>query len=85
MCNPPGDKGFPYSFRGSLSDRRTGFKGYIRPQVKLELGSLTDQRPARTHRVASWVAEEFPEAFKDPCLEVVALAAERSFWEEDSV
>ena len=60
-------------------------QGYIRPQVKLELGALTDQRPADTHKVASWVAEEFPEAFKDPYFEVVALAAERSFWEKATI
>jgi hypothetical protein len=60
-------------------------QGYIRPQVKLELGSLTDQSPTGTHKLAPWVAEEFPEVFKDPYCEVVALAAERSFWEKATI
>ncbi len=60
-------------------------QGYIRPQVKLELGSLTDQSPTGTYKVVPWVAEEFPEVFEDPYSEVVALAAERSFWEKATI
>ncbi len=60
-------------------------QGYIRPQVKLELGALTDQCPTGIHKVTPWIAEEFPEAFQDPYCEVVALAAERSFWEKATI
>jgi hypothetical protein len=60
-------------------------QGYIRPQVKLELGSLTDQHPAGNHTVTPWVAEEFQEIFRDPNCEVVALEAERSFWEKVTI
>lgn len=60
-------------------------QGYIRPQVKLELGSLTDQQPAGSHTVTPWVAEEFPEIFRNPTCEVVVLEAERSFWEKVTI
>jgi hypothetical protein len=60
-------------------------QGYIRPQVKLELGSLTDQEPAGSHTVTPWVAEELQHIFSEPNCEVVALEAERSFWEKVTI
>jgi hypothetical protein len=59
--------------------------GYIRPQVKLELGSLTDQHPTGKHTVTSWVAKEFPNSFEEPNCSVVALEAERTFWEKATI
>ena len=59
--------------------------GYVHPQVKLELGSLTDQRPIGEHSVTSWVAEEFPDAFAEPSCRVVALEADRTFWEKVTI
>ena len=59
--------------------------GYIHPQVKLELGSLTDQRPIGDHTVTPWVAEEFPNVFKEPRCRVVSLEAERTFWEKATI
>jgi len=38
---------------------------YIRRNVKLELGSLTDQQPVGRHPVRPWVAQEFPSMFAD--------------------
>jgi len=59
--------------------------GYVHPQVKLELGSLTDQRPVGDHTVTPWVAEEFPNSFVEPTCRVVALEAERTFWEKVTI
>lgn len=59
--------------------------GYIRPQVRLELGSLTDQQPIGEHAVTPWVAEEFSDLFKEPSCQVVALEAERTFWEKATI
>ena len=59
--------------------------GYVPPQVKLELGSLTDQRPAGQHSVTPWVAEDFPDMFSEPSCSVVALEAERTFWEKATI
>ncbi len=59
--------------------------GYIRRSVKLEFGSLTDQRPHGVHAVQPWIAESIPEAFADWNLSVVALDAERTFWEKATI
>lgn len=56
--------------------------GYIRRDIKLEFGSLTDQQPTGDHAVKPWVAEEYPEAFTKPQCPVVCLEAERTFWEK---
>ena len=40
---------------------------YLRREVKLELGSLTDQRPTERHAVRAWVVEDF-------CLTTIILA-----------
>jgi len=58
---------------------------YIQPQVKLELGSLTDQEPTGIHEVTSWVAEEFPEEFMEPNFHLISLAPERTFWEKATI
>lgn len=59
--------------------------GYVHPQVKLELGALTDQRPIGDHTVTPWVAEEFPALFAAPACRVVALEIERTFWEKVTI
>jgi hypothetical protein len=61
-----------------------GFE-YLRRSVKLEFGSLTDQRPVGRHPVRPWLAEEVPQAFGDWRCEVVALELERTFWEKATI
>ena len=59
---------------------------YIEQTVKLELGSLTDQRPAGQHRVAPLIAEIVADGtFEDFSCEVVALEVERTFWEKATI
>ncbi len=58
---------------------------YIHRSVKLEFGSLTDQRPTGRHLVRPWLAEILPDAFPDWRCEVVALDVERSFWEKATI
>lgn len=53
--------------------------------MKLELGSLTDQRPIGDNIVTPWVAEEFPDLFKEHESRVVVLGAERTFWEKATI
>ncbi len=62
----------------------TGFD-YLRRSVKLEFGSLTDQQPAGRHAVRPWLAEVLPAAFPEWRCEVVALEAERTFWEKATI
>ena len=66
------------------SNELTGFE-YLGRSVKMEFGSLTDQRPVGTHAVRSWVAEEFPKPLADFRCELVALDLERTFWEKATI
>jgi len=66
------------------SNEPTGFE-YLRRSVKMEFGSLTDQRPAGKHPIRPWVAEEFPEILTDFHCELVALELERTFWEKATI
>ena len=58
---------------------------YLPRSVKLEFGSLTDQRPTGRHPVTPWIAEVLPAAFGDWRCEVVALEVERTFWEKATI
>jgi predicted nucleotidyltransferase component of viral defense system len=58
---------------------------YIRPAVRLEIGPLASWVPSRSHPIKAYAAEVFPEAFSDPYLEVVAIDAERTFWEKATI
>jgi len=62
----------------------TGFN-YVRRDVKLELGSLTDQQPVGRHAVRPWIAEAFPTLFADWQCEVTALDLSRTFWEKATI
>ncbi len=58
---------------------------YIAPSVKIEFGSLTDQRPTGKHSIVPLVAKLSPEAFDDFGAEVVALEIDRTFWEKATI
>ncbi len=58
---------------------------YLKRSVKLEFGSLTDQRPVGSHAVRPWLAESLPMRFADWSCEVVCLDLERSFWEKATI
>ena len=59
--------------------------GYIQPFVKMEFGSLTDQRPTGVHSIKPMLAKEIPANFEDFQAEVVALEVERTFWEKATI
>lgn len=58
---------------------------YVRQEVKLEFGSLTDQQPTQTHAVAPLVAQSYEGLFADWQCQVLALALERTFWEKATI
>ena len=58
---------------------------YIPRAVKIEFGSLADQRPAGWHKITAMVAELAPTAFSDFGAMVVALEIERTFWEKATI
>jgi len=55
---------------------------YILPQVKLEMGAGSDPYPIGRYPVTSYAAETFPQVFAEPQTTVIALEAERTFWEK---
>ena len=58
---------------------------YIRRRVKLEFGSLTDQRPVGRHHVRPWVADILSAPLAEMGCDVVALEVERAFWEKATI
>jgi hypothetical protein len=66
------------------SSESSGFD-YLRREVKLELGSLTDQQPTGQHAVRAWIVDDFPAAFTDWNCQVTALELARTFWEKATI
>ena len=66
------------------STQPAGFE-YLNRAVKLEFGSLIDQRPVGRHLVRPWVADTLPAAFPDWRCEVVSLEVERTFWDKATI
>jgi hypothetical protein len=62
----------------------SGFE-YLKRSVKLEFGSLTDQRPVGRHPIRPWIADVLGSAFDDWACEVVSLEVERTFWEKATI
>ena len=60
-------------------------EAYIRPQVVLEIGPLAAWVPSQKYRIKSYAAEMFPQLFKNPDCEVLAIKAERTFWEKATI
>lgn len=58
---------------------------YLKRSVKLEFGSLTEQRPTGSHPVRPWIADVLPDAFADWHCDVVALDLHRAFWEKATI
>jgi hypothetical protein len=58
---------------------------YIRPAVRLEIGPLASRVPSNSYPIKAYAAEVFPEAFSDPDFEVIAIDADRTFWEKATI
>ncbi|MDD3934895.1 nucleotidyl transferase AbiEii/AbiGii toxin family protein [Rhodoferax sp.] len=58
---------------------------YVRREVKLELGTLTDQQPTGRYPIAPLIAGVFAPLFSDWQCEVVALELQRTFWEKATI
>jgi hypothetical protein len=58
---------------------------YLRREVKLELGTLTDQQPTGRYALQPLIATPYPQLFDDWQVEVTALELERTFWEKATI
>lgn len=63
----------------------TFISNYLLPQVRLEIGPLASWIPSSPHTVRPYASEDFPQVFEDPTCPVVAIAAERTFWEKVTI
>lgn len=58
---------------------------YVAREVKLELGTLTDQQPTGRYPVRPLLADAFPQLFTGWACTVTALELERTFWEKATI
>lgn len=57
----------------------------LRPSIMLEIGPLAAWVPSINSEITPFAAEEFPEVFEVPHCPVVAIKAERTFWEKATI
>jgi len=68
--------GYPVSFEDNA---------YIRPEVLLETGPIAESEPYGSFTITSYAAEEFPDRFNKPKIQVRSIMAERTFWEKATI
>jgi hypothetical protein len=59
--------------------------GYLRPEIRLEIGPLALWTPNAHYEIQSYVAEVFPDLFEHPMCGLKAIKAERTFWEKATI
>lgn len=74
----------PIIYFGYPTTQRGGF-AYVAREVKLELGTLTDQQPTGVYPVRPLLADAFPALFETWSCTVTALALQRTFWEKATI
>ncbi len=57
----------------------------FRPEIKLEIGPLASWVPHSNHVIVPYAAEDYPRVFDSPNCTVVAISAERTFWEKATI
>ena len=64
----------------------SGFEsGYLRPEIRLEIGPMAQWIPNARYEVRSYAAEVLPKLFDQPGCRVHAIKAERTFWEKATI
>lgn len=59
--------------------------GYLRPEVRLEIGPLASWLPHEERTIRSYAAEAFPQVFERAECPVRVITAERTFWEKATI
>lgn len=78
----PDQQTLQFTYPSSLP---SGGSGYVRRAVKIEMGARSDHWPYEAKSVTPYVAELFPEGFKQATCAVKVLSAERTFWEKATI
>jgi len=58
---------------------------YLRPEVRLEIGPLASWIPSGRHIIQPYTAQAYPGVFDEPECMVMAINAERTFWEKATI
>jgi hypothetical protein len=58
---------------------------YVRPEVRLELGTHAELIPNDRYVITPYAADHFPDIFESADAPVQALKAERTFWEKATI
>lgn len=58
---------------------------YIRPEVRLEIGPLASWVPSAWHTIHPYAFDIVPKVFENPTCKVLAIGAERTFWEKATI
>ena len=58
--------------------------GYIRPDIKLEIGAFAEGTPFAPASVQSYVSEQFKEVVED-CVDIPTVSVARTFWEKITI
>jgi hypothetical protein len=93
-CSILGQEG-PWALRVGKSDPNTvefaylsairEAVSYVRPMVLLELGTHAELIPSAAYTIRPHAAEHFPRVFDDSACPVLAIRAERTFWEKATI
>ena len=59
--------------------------GYLRPEIRLEMGTHGEFIPRAEYAIRPYAANEFPKNFTEPDCTVTAITAERTFWEKVTI
>lgn len=59
--------------------------GYLRPEIRLEIGPLASWVPFEERTICSYAAEVFPQQFDRAECPVRVIKAERTFWEKATI
>jgi hypothetical protein len=60
-------------------------ENYLRPEVRLEIGPLASWIPSDRHIIQPYAAQAYPGVFDESDCMVMAISAERTFWEKATI
>jgi nucleotidyltransferase AbiEii toxin of type IV toxin-antitoxin system len=79
LVNPKDPHAVDVAYPAAFSEK------YLRPKIRLEIGPLASWVPSARHAIKPYAADVFPKVFDDPVCPVVAIGAERTFWEKATI
>ena len=71
-----------FSYPPALKLNELAGMGYLRPVIRLEFGCRGDVWPTEQRSIHPYLADYFPELFKEPSFAIPVLAPPRTFWEK---